>query len=232
MSQANQKPTSKNNRSLQDKPREGNPLLTGILIGLVLGVGLCSSVAIWIARSPSPFTNRALQTMGIMKGPGLQATGSGVAETDSASPSAGPLPSGDSGSPPLANQSPAAANSGSSPSAVGVVGSSSTNPETSAPSSTNSSDPNKPLPSSSLYVQVGAFSTQEEAQKQVEIVAQLTGLRARIWPSLAADSSKVFYRVRLGAYAQTSDTNELTQILKSNGLSFVLVRPTAGETPQ
>ena len=56
----------------------GRPLLTGVLIGLVLGVSLCSGVAIWVARSPSPFTNRALQSMGIVKGSGLAVSGNSM----------------------------------------------------------------------------------------------------------------------------------------------------------
>ena len=221
MSKTHQNKTTSSIQSSDPKPGSGNPLLTGILIGLVLGVGLCSSIAIWIARSPSPFTNRALQTMGLMKGNALANSGNSVGEIDSAStPSGSPSISGDSAS--------AVKPSSNTVGAEASTGSASVDP---SPASIPSESPKSNLPSN-LYVQFGAFSSPEEAQKQIEVVAQLTGQKAHIWPSAAGESGKSLYRVRIGAFAQTSDTAELTQILKSNGISYILVRPVAGETSQ
>jgi hypothetical protein len=229
MSQTDQKRSTKDTKPSQSPSREGNPFITGLMIGLILGVGLCSGIAIWIARSPSPFTNRALQTMGIMKGAGLQSTTNNVVEVESSTPNPGTSNSGDS-TPPSPN--PNSPSRSTLPLGTVSTGAANISNDVSPVLSSGSTDSSKPNPAATLYVQVGAFSTQEEAQKQVEAVAQLTGIKARIWPSAPSDSSKVFYRVRLGAFTQTSDTNELTQILKSNGFSFVLVRPTAGEAPQ
>jgi cell division protein FtsN len=231
MSQSDQKKPPKPNKPSQDQASKGNPLLTGILIGLVLGVGLCSSVAIWIARSPSPFTNRALQTMGIMKGNSLQTTAS-VPESSASNPASPPAGSGEEPSPSSARSlNPSTSSSASLPDAASnnAVSGSSQSP---SPTPNAASEPAKPSYGGTLYVQVGAFSTLEEAQKQVEIVAQLTGQKAKIWLSNPSDSGKVLYKVRLGSFAQTSDTNELTQILKSNGVSFAFVRPATGETAQ
>jgi len=220
---------SKTDQNKSIKPKEltdnhsgsGNPLLTGILIGLILGVGLCSSVAVWIARSPSPFTNRALQTMGIMKGNALANAGNTVADIDSAStPSGTPSPNAENVPPVRAPSNTVRAET--------MTASGNVDPSpASVPTETT-----KANLQSNLYVQFGAFSSPEEAQKQIEVVAQLTGQKARIWPFSGGDSGKNLYRVRIGAFAQTSDTAELTQILKSNGISYVLVRPLAGETPQ
>jgi cell division septation protein DedD len=230
MSQSSRKFSPRNTPPSGDKPRQGNPLLTGVLIGLVLGVGLCSGIAIWIARSPSPFTNRALQSMGIMKGSGVQPTGANSGELDTSAPNA-VASSGADGSLPSPSSPPIPANSNLGREAGGV--SPTSPPAESVTTAPNSSfEANKPSASASFYVQVGAFTTPDEAQKQVEVVAQLTGLKAKIWPSSVNDSSKVFYRVRVGPYNQTSETNELTQILKSNSLSYVLVRAAAGEAPQ
>jgi len=213
--------------SPKSAPRTGRPLLTGILVGLLLGVGLCSSIAIWIARSPSPFTNRALQTMGVLKGNGAPVgTNDGSSGADLAASSNCPAAASD---PSTKDGGTAAGNTGSqtSPSAANNSSSASADAAPASPSSEQA----KPATPGTLFVQVGAFSSQDEAVKQVELIAQLTGQKARVWTSSNGDSGKPLYRVRLGGFAQPSETVELTQILKSNGVSYVLVRPASGESP-
>lgn len=196
----------------------GRPLLTGVLIGLVLGVSLCSGVAIWVARSPSPFTNRALQSMGIVKGSGLAVSGNSMEGVESGVVPTAPGSSGET----------------TTPSSSGPLSKSSSSASPGSEPTPFNGDP--PLtavnPGSALYLQVGAFSTQEDAQKQVETIAQIVGQRARIWPYSAGDAGKVLYRVRLGPFSQTTDTNELVQALKSNAMTYTLVRSSAGESPQ
>lgn len=210
----------------KSQPRSsGHPLLTGLLIGLVLGVGLCSSVAIWIARSPSPFTNRALQTMGILKSSGSASTsGNGGGESEFRSPPGEPANNS-------ADPHPNLPSTATAPSSSGISSvPSSPPPESSAPIGL----PGEATPfnaTKNIYVQVGAFSSLDEAQKQVEVVALLTGQKAHIWPPASGEAGKGWYRVRMGAFAQNADTNELTQILKSNGIGYTLVRPAAGESP-
>lgn len=214
--------------SPESAPRTGRPLLTGILVGLLLGVGLCSSIAIWIARSPSPFTNRALQTMGVLKGNGapIGTNESSSGGDVSAASNCPPAPASDQSTKEGGNPS-GNTNSQASPSA----NNNSAGASADAASGSPSSDQAKPATPGTLFVQVGAFSSQDEAVKQVELIAQLTGQKARVWTSSNGDAGKPLYRVRLGGFAQPSETVELTQILKSNGVSYVLVRPAVGESP-
>lgn len=91
--------------------------------------------------------------------------------------------------------------------------------------------PEKSLPSplpGNLYLQVGAFATAEDAEKQIETIASITGFHAKLVTG-GSDANKGLVRVRLGPFSQVADTSELAQVLKSNGIPYSLVRPGAGE---
>ena len=85
------------------------------------------------------------------------------------------------------------------------------------------------LEGGTVFLQVGAFATEEDALKQVETVAQLTGARARLVPSEGSDHP--MYRVRVGPFARSSDYAELVEALKANGISSSVVRVSTGDTP-
>jgi len=45
------------NRSAAPR-KSGNPLLTGVLIGMVIGVGMAAGLAWYLMKSPSPFVQK------------------------------------------------------------------------------------------------------------------------------------------------------------------------------
>jgi cell division protein FtsN len=79
-------------------------------------------------------------------------------------------------------------------------------------------------------VQVGAFSSDEDALKQVEFIAQVTGTRAKVLPPENADHP--LYRVRIGPVARGSELTELVEALKANGISSTVVRVPSGDAPR
>jgi cell division protein FtsN len=179
--------------------KQSHPFLTGFMAGLVVGVGLCAAVAIYIARSPSPFQNKALESIGANKDltplkPAPPKAPVEVPVTADVTP-APPPPAEDTK--PMKENSP-------------------------APQSTGSGN---------LYLQVGAFGSTDDAEKQVETVAQITGVHAKVVMS-TIEGNKTLYKVRIGPFNQLSDSTELVQILKSNKLPYVIVRPAIGETPR
>ncbi len=92
----------------------------------------------------------------------------------------------------------------------------------------SSETPARALSGMTTWLQVGAFGSVEDADKQVETVAMLTGVRAVVLPQQQGE--KTIYRVRLGPYRQRADFAELAEALKSNSISTTIVR-VAADTP-
>jgi cell division protein FtsN len=79
-------------------------------------------------------------------------------------------------------------------------------------------------------VQVGAFATEEDALRQVETIAQVTGTRAKVQaPGKGAE--RPLYRVRIGPMPRGQDLTELVDALKANGISSTVVRAPGADAP-
>ena len=231
----------------------GHPMLTGILIGLVAGVGISAAVAVWIARMPSPFQNRAVDNGG---GPAPLA---GTPPTGASTPAAGEASAPPANSPEAASSKAPQGTAGTSPGPNETPGNVPAGPASDAPSAGTGAPIDATTPSAgagavdrkgaaaalnlrlstpfgartleggTTFVQVGAFASEEDALKQVETVAQLTGARARLVPSEGSDHP--MYRVRVGPFARSGDYAELVEALRANGISSSVVRVSTGDAP-
>ena len=217
--------------------RAGHPLLTGILIGLVLGVSLSAGVAVWVARMPNPFQNRTADG-----GPGASplvaaAPASPPAAVPAPAPAAAPARSAPDASIPSPVAPPPAAGTVSGSAAGAAQPSTDAGSDTSAAGVANRGAAASPgagavvgkADTSLALVQVGAFANEEDALRQVETIAQVTGTRARVQgPDKGAE--RPLYRVRIGPMPRGQDLTELVDALKANGISSTVVRAAGADT--
>ncbi|MDE3011954.1 MAG: SPOR domain-containing protein, partial [Pseudomonadota bacterium] len=201
--------------------------LTGILIGLVLGVGISAGVAVWVARMPNPFQNRALE--GVPQGPVVQplapapaagragSAGGSAAQSGGTTPQDGATGGGNAGDVPAAGS---AANPALAPAAskTPTAGDGSGDAGTASAQSAG-----KALEQGSVTLQVGAFANEDDALRQVETIAQVSGARAKVVPP-PDKSEHPLYRVRVGPVQRGADLTELVEALKANGISSTVVR--------
>ncbi len=211
------------------QPGQGRSLLTGILIGLVAGVGVSAGVAVWVARMPSPFQNRALEVGApaaeAQRAPASapQPAAGGVADDKAPAPAVsvnapGAAPAaGAAVAPPTGGPAAEPGASGGTPTAVGTARDSGSTSAALAVTKSMSTG-------TTTWLQVGAYGSEDDAQKQVESVAVATGVRASV--QAIQQSEKTLYRVRLGPYIQKADYAELSDALKSNGISATIIHTT------
>lgn len=199
-----------------------HPMLTGILIGLVLGVGLSAGVAVWVNHLPSPFQNRALEGTG--PGP-VVVTPPPSAAAPAGTPAGNGYPAATATPARPANEVSAAASTGTPPddSTTGSAPSAANGPDA-VDAATSAASTSKPLESGTATLQVGAFASEEDAMRQVETIAQVAGAHAQVIPPGGGQN---LYRVRIGPVQRGNDLTELVDALKANGISSTVVRTPA-----
>lgn len=200
---------SRNTGNKSAAPRKsGSPLLTGILVGMVIGVGMAAGLAWYIMKSPSPFVQKepviAKPPVEIAKPkapagttvPNAPAAASGVVDgkprfefykvlTDKQD-AAAPAKPADKPQPAKAAESkPAAAN-----------------------------EP--------YFLQAGSFSNADDAEKLKARLA-LLGIEASTQTATIPDKG-VWHRVRMGPYKNTDEMNRARNLLKQNGMDATPMR--------
>ncbi len=171
-------------------PRKGSPLLTGLLVGMVIGVAMAAGLAWFMMKSPSPFVQNSEVTA---QPAGSAATPSAKQATET-KPGEKPrfdfykvlTDKQDNAAPSAAQpQSPAAAQ----------------NPTTT---------------SGAQYLQVGSFANSSDAEKLKARLA-LMGFEANVQTAELGDKG-VWNRVRLGPYKTAADLDKARAALKQNGI--------------
>lgn len=175
-------------------PKRGGSLLTGIFIGLVLGIGTASVVAWYIAKSPSPFVNRDK--------PGDNEK---MARSEAAPQPASSAEAGKSSGKPRFDFYKILPGS-EEPVAAGDVN---------KPAQPTSKDV-------SYYLQAGSFQKKEEADNMKAKLAML-GVEAAIEPSNVPDKG-MLYRVRIGPYSAINDLKKIGDNLQQNGIASTVVK--------
>ena len=197
------------NRSAAPR-KSGNPLLTGVLIGMVIGVGMAAGLAWYLMKSPSPFVQKEQM---IAKPP-----------ADIAKPA---MPAGTA----APNAQPAAA-------ASGVVDGKprfefykvltdkqdATVPAKPAdkPQPTKTAESKPAAANEPYFLQAGSFSNADDAEKLKARLA-LLGIEASTQTATIPDKG-VWHRVRMGPYKNIDEMNRARNLLKQNGVDATPMR--------
>ncbi|MDO8811440.1 MAG: SPOR domain-containing protein [Gallionella sp.] len=206
---------SKNTGNKPAAPRKGgSPLLTGILVGMVIGVGMAAGLAWYITKSPSPFVQKEQV---VVKPP--------VVAAKPAAPAGAAVPDGQ----------PATAASGVSEGKPRFefykVLTDKQDATIAAPAKpTDKLQPIKPrieggkqAISEPYFLQAGSFSNADDAEKHKAKLAML-GIEAGIQTVTIPDKG-VWHRVRSGPYKNAGEMNSARILLKQNGVDATPTHP-------
>ena len=186
---------SRNTGNKPAAPRKGgSPLLTGILVGMIIGVAMAAGLAWWIMKSPSPFVQKdtvAAKPPVAETKPNVSVVAPVVAKPDVAA-------SGVPGDKPrfefykvLTDKEAGALKPVEKPKAAEA----------------------KPV---FQYLQAGSFSSTDDAEKLKARLA-LLGFEAAIQTVNIPDKG-VWHRVRLGPYKNVDEIGRARTTLKQNGV--------------
>jgi len=188
--------------------KEANPLLTGILVGMVIGVAMAAGLAWFIMKSPSPFVNNESPVVAKL-------------QPKAAAPVQVAIP---------ANQSATAAASGVAEDKPrfefykvltdkqGATVVDQNKPATGKPVAQQAAPDVKEI----YYLQAGSFSNADDAEK---LKAKLTLLDMQVSVLTVTIPDKgVWHRVRVGPYKGTEEMNKARNTLKQNGVDATPMR--------
>lgn len=182
--------------------KEGNPLLTGILVGMIIGVALSAGLAWYILKSPSPFVNN--EQLGTAKPQSKVFAPVEVAKQ--------------------ANQAAPAAASGVAEDKPRFEFYKVLTDKPDATVSEQNKPANKVQPAAReiYYLQAGSFSNADDAEK---LKAKLTLMDMEVSVQTVTIPDKgVWHRVRLGPYKGAEEMNNARSILKQNGVDATPMR--------
>lgn len=205
---------SRNTGNRSAAPRRGsNPLLTGVLIGMVIGVGMAAGLAWYIMKSPSPF---------VQKEPAIAKPPADVAKPAAPAVTA-------------ASSTPAAAVSGvvdgkprfefykvltdKQDATVAVPAKPADKPQ---PAKPHTADSKPAAVNESYFLQAGSFSNAADAEKLKARLA-LLGIEASTQTATIPDKG-VWHRVRMGPYKNAEEMNQARSLLKQNGVDATPMR--------
>lgn len=205
---------SRNTGNKSAAPRKGgSSLLTGILIGMVIGVGMAAGLAWYIMKSPSPFVQKeqvaAKPPVDVAKPAAPAATAAPAAQQPAAA-------SGVAEGKPrfefykvLTDKQDAT---------VSVPAKPADKPQPAKPQTADS----KPAASEPYFLQAGSFSNADDAEKLKARLA-LLGIEASTQTATIPDKG-VWHRVRLGPYKNADEMNKARSLLKQNGVDATPMR--------
>ncbi len=210
-------------RNIGNKPaaphKKGNPLLTGVLVGMVIGVGMAAGLAWYIMKSPSPFVQKEQV---VTKSPVAVAKPLMPAEAT------------------VSDTQPAMAASGASEGKPRfefykvLTDKQDTSIVAPAKQDTNivvtdkHTDKHQPADKKPVtadepqFLQAGSFSNADDAEKLKARLA-LLGIEAVIQTATIPDKG-VWHRVRMGPYKNTDEMGSARSLLKQNGVEATPMR--------
>ena len=206
---------SRNTGNKSAAPRKsGSPLLTGILVGMVIGVGMAAGLAWYIMKSPSPF----VQKEQVIAKPPVEIAKQ-VAPAGNATPNVPPAAaaSGVADGKPrfefykvLTDKQDAAAAAPAKPA---------DKPQAAKPQAADSKPAAANEPN---FLQAGSFSNADDAEKLKARLA-LLGIEASTQTVTIPDKG-VWHRVRMGPYKNADEMNRARSLLKQNGMDATPMR--------
>ena len=189
----------------------------GLIVGLVIGLGIALGVALYITKAPLPFMNR------FQERPASAASGASNWNPNQGLSGATAAPPAGSGSMPVT-----VASKPLSPQALAKLGQPAAGASQAALAptmggATTPAAPTKPAAQGPVqYVlQVGAYSTREDAERQRAKVA-LIGQEAHVDERVV--NGRTLYRVRVGPFTSAQQAEQTQKLLGDNGVQTALMR--------
>lgn len=199
---------SRNTGNRSTAPRKsGSSLLTGILVGMVIGVAMAAGLAWYIMKSPSPF----VQKEWAVAKPPL------VADKPAAALPAEPPVAQPEAAPGVVDNKPRFEFYKVLTDKQETVDTPPKPAEKPAPKESKPHAPDAPA-----FLQAGSFTNADDAEKLKAKLA-LLGIEAGIQTVTIPDKG-VWHRVRLGPYKNTDEMNRMRNTLKQNGVEATPTR--------
>ncbi|QIY79948.1 SPOR domain-containing protein [Chromobacterium violaceum] len=239
-------PRPSRGRGNSSSSRGGGGMMAGIIIGLIVGVAVAVGLAMYLNRSPATFQPKnerkaeTPQPPTELLAPGTRISDAASATAPAAQPPAAqpsqpqatldstetvPLPppaAPHEAKPKPAPQAPAKSGKDEQrfdfykilPGQVDAV--------TSDAKSTRSGEPSASAPAKKVYLQLGAFQNQDEADNLKAKLA-LLGVEAKIQSVNVPDKGMV-HRVRVGPLSRQDDVERIRAQLKQDGINANVVK--------
>ncbi len=208
---------SKNSNSRSSAPRKGGSLLTGILVGMVLGLVVAAGLAWYIlTKAPNSFvTNKETQREAAAKPP-IELNKPTPAPAAKAAPT-------------VAASAPAAASGVEAKPRFEFYKVLTDKQEGAVPPqktadkpAATESKPAQPAAKETYYLQAGSFPSADDADKLKARLA-MQGMEATVLAVTLPDKG-VWHRVRLGPYKSADEMNKARAALKQNGVDATPMR--------
>ncbi|OGS98266.1 MAG: hypothetical protein A3F73_11660 [Gallionellales bacterium RIFCSPLOWO2_12_FULL_59_22] len=206
---------SRNTGNKSSAPRKsGSPLLTGILIGMVIGAGMAAVLAWFIMKSPSPFVQngQAIAKPSAEIAQPAPPAGAAMPDARSAVAASGAV----DGKPRfefykvLTDKQEGDAATSAKPAGK---------PQPAKPKAAES----KPAATDEHYfLQAGSFSNSDDAEKLKARLA-LLGIESSTQTATIPDRG-LWHRVRTGPYKNADEMNHARSLLKQNGVDATPIR--------
>ena len=207
---------SRNSSNRSAPPRKGGSLLAGILIGMILGLIVAGGIAWYILKTPNPFAGKEPREAAHLAPDVVKPAPTKVAAP---SPESAVAASGVGEGKPrfefykvLTDKQDAAApapKDGDKPAAT-------------ESRVTPAQPESKAIEKEIFFLQAGAFSNAEDADKLKAKLAML-GMEASVQAVNIPDRG-VWHRVRLGPYKGADEMNKTLAVLKQNGVNATPTR--------
>ena len=192
---------SSNTGNRSAAPRKGgNPLMAGILVGMVIGVCLAAGLAWYLMRSPTPFLQKAPLANKLPAGSAPQ------------NPPAGTSDPGESGGKPRFEFYKVLTDKQDRTSIAPAI----------PADKPKAADHKQAAGYEPHLLQAGSFQNADDAEKHKARLA-LLGVEANIQSATIPDKG-VWYRVRLGPYKTEDELNRARGFLKQNGVESTPIR--------
>lgn len=184
--------------------QRGNTLL-GFIVGLVVGLGIATAVALYITNAPVPFVTKVRPAS-----ESVNPATAGDPNKPLYGPAPAPAPAAKGGAPAATAPAPAAkADAATDPKAAPP-------PPEKGPAATAAVDDG-----SRFLLQAGAFRSPDDADAMRARLA-LLGFDSKIFPR--DQDGTTLYRVRLGPYGNLDDVNRIRKTMAENGIDVQLIR--------
>jgi cell division protein FtsN len=205
---------SRNSGNRSSAPRNGtNPLWTGVLVGLVIGVTLAAGLTWYLMKSPSPF----LQKEQVVVNPPTEA-----AKPEASTEAATVAPKLPTAAPGEGSGKPRFEFYKVLTDKQDVAVAAAKRPDKSKASESKPVDTRQTVPYEPHLLQAGSFPKAGDAEKLKAKLAML-GVEASVQSATIPDKG-VWYRVRLGPYKSEGELNSARNFLKQNGVDSTPIR--------